>query len=155
MYNILIFILFIIHPIYISTSEIILNNNNAEVKIRIFRDDLEDGLRLFHGKSISIDTNQKLKKESKEIDRYIQSKFKLSIDKSKINISIINYQLINDLVEISFSFKSELRIDNIRVTNNILFDVYRVQKNVTLINFENQTKSHIFSFSDREKTFTY
>ena len=155
MYNILIFFLFIIHPIYISTSEIILNNNNAEVKIRIFRDDLEDGLRLFHGKSISIDTNQKLKKESKEIDRYIQSKFKLSIDKSKINISIINYQLINDLVEISFSFKSELRIDNIRVTNNILFDVYRVQKNVTLINFENQTKSHIFSFSDREKTFTY
>tara|TARA_B000000477_G_C6052712_1_gene210926 strand:- start:454 stop:921 length:468 start_codon:yes stop_codon:yes gene_type:complete len=155
MYNILIFFLFIIHPIYISTSEIILNNNNAEVKIRIFRDDLEDGLRLFHGKSISIDTNQKLKKESKEIDRYIQSKFKLSIDKSKINISIINYQLINDLVEISFSFKSELRIDNISVTNNILFDVYRVQKNVTLINFENQTKSHIFSFSDREKTFTY
>ena len=45
MYNILIFFLFIIHPIYISTSEIILNNNNAEVKIRIFRDDLEDGLR--------------------------------------------------------------------------------------------------------------
>lgn len=155
MYNILIFFLFIIHPIYISTSEIILNNNNAKVKIRIFRDDLEDGLRLFHGKSISIDTNQKLKKESKEIDRYIQSKFKLSIDKSKINISIINYQLINDLVEISFSFKSELRIDNISVTNNILFDVYRVQKNVILINFENQTKSHIFSFSDREKTFTY
>ena len=155
MYNILIFILFIIHPIYISTSEIILNNNNAEVKIRIFRDDLEDGLRLFHGKSISIDTNQKLKKESKEIDTYIQNKFKLSIDKSKINISIINYQLINDLVEISFSFKSELRIDNISVTNNILFDVYRVQKNVILINFENQTKSHIFSFSDREKTFTY
>lgn len=154
MYNILIFILFI-HPIYISTSEIILNNNNAEVKIRIFRDDLEDGLRLFHGKSISIDTNQKLKKESKEIDTYIQNKFKLSIDKSKINISIINYQLINDLVEISFSFKSELRIDNISVTNNILFDVYRVQKNVILINFENQTKSHIFSFSDREKTFTY
>ena len=155
MYNILIFFLFIIHPIYISTSEIILNNNNAKVKIRIFRDDLEDGLRLFHGKSISIDTNQKLKKESKEIDTYIQNKFKLSIDKSKINISIINYQLINDLVEISFSFKSELRIDNISVTNNILFDVYRVQKNVTLINFENQTKSHIFSFSDREKTFTY
>ena len=155
MYNFLIFLIYLIHPIYISTSEIILNNNNAEVKIRIFRDDLEDGLRLFHGKSISIDTNQKLKKESKEIDRYIQSKFKLSIDKSKINISIINYQLINDLVEISFSFKSELRIDNISVTNNILFDVYRVQKNVTLINFENQTKSHIFSFSDREKTFTY
>ena len=149
------YFLFLIHPIYISTSEIILNKNNAQVKIRIFRDDLEDGLRLFHGKSISIDSDQKLKKESKKIDSYIQSKFKLSTNESKINISIINYHLTNDLVEISFSFKSNSIINNISVTNNILFDVYRIQKNVTLINFENKTKSYIFSFSDREKTFTY
>ena len=149
------YFLFLLHPFYISTSEIILNNNNAQVKIKIFRDDLEDGLRLFHGKSISIDTDQKLIKESKKIDTYIQSKFKLTVDKSKINILKINYNLINDLVEISFSFKSNSIINNISVTNNILFDVYRIQKNVTLINFENKTKSYIFSFSDREKTFTY
>ena len=149
------YFLFLIHPIYISTSEIILNKNNAQVKIRIFRDDLEDGLRLFHGKSISIDSDQKLKKESKKIDTYIQSKFKLTVDKSKINILKINYNLINDLVEISFSFKSNSIINNISVKNNILFDVYRIQKNVTIINFENKTKSHIFSFTDREKTFTY
>ena len=149
------YFLFLLHPFYISTSEIILNNNNAQVKIKIFRDDLEDGLRLFHGKSISIDTDQKLKKESKKIDNYIQSKFKLTVDKSKINILKINYNLINDLVEISFSFKSNSIINNISVKNNILFDVYRIQKNVTIINFENKTKSYIFSFSDREKTFTY
>ena len=149
------YFLFLIHPIYISTSEIILNKNNAQVKIRIFRDDLEDGLRLFHGKSISIDSDQKLKKESKKIDSYIQNKFKLSTNESKINISIINYNLINDLVEISFSFKSQSIINNISVSNNILFDVYRIQKNITLINFENKTKSYVFSFSDREKTFTY
>tara|TARA_Y100000996_G_C21974138_1_gene417718 strand:+ start:16 stop:483 length:468 start_codon:yes stop_codon:yes gene_type:complete len=149
------YFLFLIHPIYISTSEIILIKNNAQVKIRIFRDDLEDGLRLFHGKSISIDSDQKLKKESKKIDSYIQNKFKLSTNESKINISIINYNLINDLVEISFSFKSQSIINNISVSNNILFDVYRIQKNITLINFENKTKSYVFSFSDREKTFTY
>ena len=149
------YFLFLLHPFYISTSEIILNNNNAQVKIKIFRDDLEDGLRLFHGKSISIDTDQKLIRESKKIDTYIQSKFKLTVDKSKINILKINYNLINDLVEISFSFKSNSIINNISVTNNILFDVFRIQKNVTIINFENKTKSHIFSFTDREKTFTY
>ena len=147
--------LFLLHPIYISTSEIILNNNNVEVKIRIFRDDLEDGLRLFHGESISIDTNQKLKKESKKIEAYIKNKFKLTIDKSKINYMMIDLQLINDLVETSFHFKSQLRINKISVKNNILFDIYKIQKNVTLIISENQTKSHIFSFSNREKTFTY
>ena len=61
----------------------------------------------------------------------------------------------NDLVEIYLSFKTKGDIDNIKVYNNILFDVFQVQKNVVLINFKNQTQSHIFSFSDREKTFTY
>ena len=68
---------------------------------------------------------------------------------------MIDLQLINDLVETSFYFKSQLRINKISVKNNILFDIYKIQKNVTLIISENQTKSHIFSFSNREKTFTY
>ena len=33
--------------------------------------------------------------------------------------------------------------------------VFQVQKNVVLINHENQNQSHIFSYSDREKTFNY
>ena len=69
-----IFFLILVHPIYISTSEIIIVDNIAKVKIKIFRDDLEDGLRLFHKKSISIDNKIKLKKASDRIDSYIKNK---------------------------------------------------------------------------------
>tara|TARA_Y200000002_G_scaffold356310_1_gene337969 strand:+ start:520 stop:987 length:468 start_codon:yes stop_codon:yes gene_type:complete len=149
------YILISLHPFYISTSEIFLKEDNHDIKIKIFRDDLEDGLRLFFDKSISIDSEIKLEKRSNHIDTYIKDKFQISINKSEIIPSIDNYSLVNDLVEIYLSFKTKGDIDNIKVYNNILFDVFQVQKNVVLINFKNQTQSHIFSFSDREKTFTY
>ena len=148
-------ILLLVHPFYISTTEITLKEDKHDIKIKIFRDDLEDGLRLFFDKSISIDTELKLENRSSQVADYIKDKFQISVNKSEIIPSIDNYNLINDLVEIYLSFETIGDINNIKVYNNILFDVFQVQKNVVLINLENQNQSNIFSFSDREKTFTY
>ena len=155
MYNLLIFFLFIIHPIYISTSQIIILNNIAELDIKIFRDDLEDDLRLFYNKSISIDDEIKLQNASSKIDAYIQSKFELRINNSKIELSGFKYNLINDLIKVSCSFDYNGDINEINIINNILFGVYDIQKNVVFIKVEKESKSYIFSFSDREKTFIY
>ena len=149
------YILLLVHPLYISTSEIFLKENKHDIKIKIFRDDLEDDLRLFFDKSISIDTEIKLKNVSSQLDAYIKDKFQISVNKSEIIPSIDNYNLVNDLIVINLSFEKKGNIYNIKVSNNILFDIFQVQKNVILINFENQIQSHILSFSDREKTFTY
>ena len=152
-FYLLIFLL--VHPFYISTTEITLKEDKHDIKIKIFRDDLEDGLRLFFDKSISIDTKLKLEKRSSKVADYIIDKFQISVNKSKIIPSFDNYNLVNDLVEIYLSFETRGDINNIKIYNNILFDVFQVQKNVVLINLENQNQSHIFSFSDREKTFIY
>ena len=148
-------ILLFVHPFYISTTEITLKEDKHDIKIKIFRDDLEDGLRLFFDKSISIDTELKLENRSSQVADYIKDKFQISVNKSEITPSIDNYNLVNDLVEIYLSFETKGDINNIKVYNNILFDVFQVQKNVVLINLENQNQSHIFSYSDREKTFNY
>ena len=150
-----ILILLIVHPLYISTTEITLKEEKHDIKIKIFRDDLEDGLRLFFDKSISIDTELKLENRSSQVADYIKDKFQISVNKSEIIPSIDNYNLVNDLVEIYLSFETRGDINNIKVYNNILFDVFQVQKNVVLINLENQNQSYIFSYSDREKTFNY
>ena len=148
-------ILLLVHPFYISTTEITLKEDSHDIKIKIFRDDLEDGLRLFFDKSISIDTELKLENRSSQVADYIKDKFQISVNKSEIIPSIDNYNLVNDLVEIYLSFETRGDINNIKVYNNILFDVFQVQKNVVLINLENQNQSYIFSYSDREKTFNY
>ena len=148
-------IILLVHPFYISTTEITLKEDKHDIKIKIFRDDLEDGLRLFFDKSISIDTELKLENRSSQVADYIKDKFQISVNKSEIIPSIDNYNLVNDLVEIYLSFETRGDINNIKVYNNILFDVFQVQKNVVLINLENQNQSYIFSYSDREKTFNY
>ena len=148
-------ILLLVHPFYISTTEITLKEDKHDIKIKIFRDDLEDGLRLFFDKSISIDTELKLENRSSQVADYIKDKFQISVNKSEITPSIDNYNLVNDLVEIYLSFETRGDINNIKVYNNILFDVFQVQKNVVLINLKNQNQSYIFSYSDREKTFNY
>ena len=154
--QVLYFLIFLlVHPFYISTTEITLKEDKHDIKIKIFRDDLEDGLRLFFDKSISIDTELKLENRSSQVADYIKDKFQISVNKSEIIPSIDNYNLVNDLVEIYLSFETRGDINNIKVYNNILFDVFQVQKNVVLINLENQNQSYIFSYSDREKTFNY
>ncbi len=58
--------LLIIHPIYISSTNVVINDDKLEIKVKLFRDDLEDGLRDFHGFSISIDSPNKIEKKTKK-----------------------------------------------------------------------------------------
>ena len=59
------------------------------------------------------------------------------------------------MVEVSCVININDSINEINLFNNILFEIYKIQKNVVFIRTENQNKSYIFSFSDREKTFNY
>ena len=108
-------ILLLVHPFYISTTEITLKEDKHDIKIKIFRDDLEDGLRLFFDKSISIDTELKLENRSSQVADYIKDKFQIRVNKSEIIPSIDNYNLVNDLVEIYLSFETRGDINNIKV----------------------------------------
>ena len=148
------FFLFI-HPVYISTSEITINQNKAVLKIKIFRDDLEDGLRMHYNKSISIDSQIKLINESKYVDEYIMNKFILSINDDLIKLSSSEFKLENDVVEISAIFQYKKKIRSLNIINSILFEIYKIQKNVIFINNDGKSDFYTFSQSDKEKTFNY
>ena len=134
MIKLLSFFFLLVHPVYISTSEITINQNKALLKIKIFRDDLEDGLRMYHNKSISIDSQIKLVNESKYVDQYIMNKFILSINDDIIKLSSSEFKLENDVVEISNIFQYKKKIRELNIINSILFEIYKIQKNVIFIN---------------------
>ena len=95
-------LLFLVHPIYISSTNVLINHDKLEVKVKLFRDDLEDGLRDFHGFSISIDSSNKIEKNIDLINKYINDKLILIIDDDKIVLSANDFSLINDVLELSF-----------------------------------------------------
>ena len=155
MIKLLSFFFLLVHPVYISTSEITINQNKALLKIKIFRDDLEDGLRMYHNKSISIDSQLKLVNESKYVDEYIMNKFILSINDDIIKLSSSEFKLENDVVEISNIFLYKKKIRELNIINSILFEIYKIQKNVIFINNDGKSDFYTFSQSDKEKTFNY
>ena len=155
MIKLLSFFFLLVHPVYISTSEITINQNKALLKIKIFRDDLEDGLRMYHNKSISIDSQLKLVNESKYVDEYIMNKFILSINDDIIKLSSSEFKLENDVVEISNIFLYKKKIRELNIINSILFEIYKIQKNVIFIKKDGKSDFYTFSQSDKEKTFNY
>ena len=155
MIKLLSFFFLLVHPVYISTSEITINQNKAILKIKIFRDDLEDGLRMHYNKSISIDSQIKLINESKYVDEYIMNKFILSINDDVIKLSSSEFKLENDVVEISAIFQYKKKIRSLNIINSILFEIYKIQKNVIFINKDGKSDFYTFSQSDKEKTFNY
>ena len=147
--------LILIHPIYISTVELISDKDEGILKIKIFRDDLEDGLRIFHSNSISINTQNKLLNNHKLVEQYLKSKLKIMIDEDEIKFLDPRFNLYNDIVEINYSFDSKNSLKSIIILNKILLEVYNVQKNVVFIKNNGSNRFYTFSDKDFEKKFIY
>ena len=59
---------FFYHPIYISVLEIDSIDNDLQLIVKIFRDDLEDGIRYTLKKEVSIDNQNKIELNKTSIE---------------------------------------------------------------------------------------
>ena len=143
--------LLLIHPIYISSTNVVINDDKLEIKVKLFRDDLEDGLRDFHGFSISIDSPNKIEKKKNLIDQYINDKLTLIINNKKINFFIKDYSLINDVLEVYFIQNFTKKSNDIRITNQLLIEVYSEQSNIMFLDIFGKKYYDNFTASKTEK----
>ena len=143
--------LLLIHPIYISSTNVVINDDKLEIKVKLFRDDLEDGLRDFHGFSISIDSPNKIEKKKNLIDQYINDKLTLIINNEKIIFFIKDYSLINDVLEVYFIQNFTKKIKDIRITNQLLTEVYSEQSNIMFLDIFGKKYYDNFTASKTEK----
>ena len=143
--------LLLIHPIYISSTNVVINDDKLEIKVKLFRDDLEDGLRDFHGFSISIDSPNKIEKKKNLIDQYINDKLTLIINNEKINFFIKDYSLINDVLEVYFIQNFTKKTKDIRITNQLLIEVYSEQSNIIFLDIFGKKYYDNFTASKTEK----
>ena len=138
------------------------NNTSLEAQIASISDDiaynshdLEDGLRDFHGFSISIDSSNKIEKNKSLINQYINDKLTLEINNEKINFFIIDYSLINDVLEVYFTKNFTKKTKDIRITNQLLIEIYSEQSNIMFLNIFEKKHYYNFTASKIEKSFIY
>ena len=118
------------HPIYISVLEINSSDDDLEVVIKIFRDDLEDGVRGNLNSQVSIDTQDKIGLNKHFIEKYINNVLKIYVNDEKKTISFSEFLLENDRIKISGKILNNSRITSLNIENNILIDIFTLQSNI-------------------------
>ena len=145
---IIFYFLFSIHPIYISVIEINSKDNNLEIVFKIFRDDLEDGIKNNLGKNVSIDTQSKLELNNKIIQEYLNTVSSIKVNDEKKEFFFSDFLLENERIKINAKISNNFSIDRIEIYNEILIDVFSNQKNVIFFNIYNQLNN---DFLDKSK----
>ena len=118
------------HPIYISVLEINSSDNDLEIVIKIFRDDLEDGIRGNLDSQVSIDTQDKIGLNKHFIENYINHVLKIYVNDEKKTISFSEFLLENNRIKISGKILYNSRITSLNIENNILIDIFTLQSNI-------------------------
>mgnify|MGYP001229005737 FL=1 len=139
---------FSIHPIYISVVEINSKENNLEIVFKIFRDDLEDGIKNNLGKNVSIDSQYKVDLNNKIIQEYLNAVTSIKVNNEKKELLFLNFILENERIKINTKINNNSIIDTIEIYNEILIDVFSNQKNIIFFNIYNQFNN---DFLDKSK----
>tara|TARA_B100000965_G_scaffold77846_1_gene61818 strand:+ start:108 stop:581 length:474 start_codon:yes stop_codon:yes gene_type:complete len=147
---IIFYFLFSIHPIYISVIEINSQDNNLEIVFKIFRDDLEDGIKNNLGKNVSIDTQSKLELNNKIIQEYLNAVSSIKVNDEKKEFFFSDFLLENERIKINAKISNNFSIDRIEIYNEILIDVFSNQKNVIFFNIYNQLNNDVLDKSKKK-----
>ena len=147
---IILYFLFSIHPIYISVIEINSKDNNLEIVFKIFRDDLEDGIKNNLGKNVSIDTQSKLELNNKIIQEYLNTVTSIKVNDYKKELFFSGFLLENERIKINAKISNNSSIDIIEIYNEILIDVFSNQKNVIFFNIYNQLNNDVLDKSKKK-----
>ena len=145
---IILYFLFLVHPIYISVVEINSKDNNLEIVFKIFRDDLEDGIKNNLGKNVSIDSQYKVDLNNKIIQEYLNAVTSIKVNNEKKELLFLNFILENERIKVNTKINNNSIIDTIEIYNEILIDVFSNQKNVIFFNIYNQLNN---DFLDKSK----
>ncbi len=121
--------LLLMHPYYISMTEIEHDktNNTLEISVRIFTDDLEKTIRkTYTGKVDLLNKNEKPNSE-KLIRQYITKHLSLKADGKNLNMNFVGFESEEGSVWSYFECTNIFAIKKLEVSNTILYD-YRDQE---------------------------
>ena len=131
------------HKYYVSVTDVeyVENQNSLQVISRLFIDDLETVLNERYEKKSKIDENY----SNENLIKYFSKKMLISVNNNFQKIDFVGFETKDDMIHCYFEIKDISEIKSIKISNNLLFDVFDNQQNITHINVKGKKKSFLFS----------
>ncbi len=120
------------HKFYVSVTDVIHKEEKGEVQVisRLFVDDFQLLLQTRYDKSIRLTPGELDVKTQIFIQQYFDQKFRLDFNGRHQNLTYIGSKFEDDRIVCFFEGKFEGTINDIKVKNTLLIDLYETQKNL-------------------------
>jgi hypothetical protein len=131
------------HKYYVSVTDVefVTQKKSVQIISRLFIDDLETVLNERYDESIKINENF----SSENLIKYFSAKMLISIDDNLQKMDFVGFEIEDDMVHCYFEIKDISEMNSIKVINNLMFEVFDSQQNITHINAKGKKKSFLFS----------
>ncbi len=152
--SVVLFAFTIKHPFYLGITQIKHNaaNNNLEVSVKLFVNDLEDALKKINKKQIDLLNGKDSTYLNQVINQYLLSHLKLKANNKLLQQNYIGYEIEKDVVWIFAEYPAEKSISALEIENTLLYDYLAQQTNI--IRFEYNGKEHHTKLNNPEKLAT-
>lgn len=131
------------HKYYVSVSNITYNKQAKSLQMitRFFTDDLEDALSAREDREITLDRNTDLKSIQPILERYLDKKLNITIDKNASRYQLLGSEIDADQILLYIEIPCEQPPSNISMTFTALTELFEDQKNMVHIHINEIRKT--------------
>jgi len=120
------------HPFYLSLTDMQYNaaNQEIEIAIKIFTDDLDETLTARYGEAIRLETEREHPDADAYLFTYIEENFSLSIQDQALPLSYLGREVEEDVVWVYLTVPCASSPEQVKVKQAILLDMFEGQRNI-------------------------
>lgn len=136
-----------VHKFYVSVTNIKYSEKDKTLQItsRVFIDDFDLLLKERYGVLTNLATKTEAKDAEEYIQKYINTKFRISINEKDVPVTYIGREYDNDIIVLYLEVEDVVfkKLKSIEVENGMLTDLFDEQKNLVHFKFNEVKKSFV------------
>lgn len=147
-----------IHPIHISTLEIVYNaaDKNLEITCKIFWDDFETALtKTNNNKRVDLINEKNLELNNKLISAYINKHLSLTIDGKPVSLSFVGFEKEDAVIYSYLEINNISAVKKISMINNIMHDMFEDQTEIIHVIVNGNRKSTKLDYPAKQAEFNF
>lgn len=147
----------VVHPLYVSVTEINHNatDKNLEISCKIFTDDFEKALAGQYNKKIDLFNPKDKGEADKLVSDYVRKRLLIKLDGKDIALEFVGFERENDAVWSYFQTPAATAPKKVEISNSILYETYEKQLNLMHVSVGGNRKSTRLNNPDKEAKFEF
>jgi hypothetical protein len=131
------------HPLHVSTTEIAFNSKekSLEISCRIFTDDFEAVLAKQFKTKVDLNKPAMHKVMDELIKKYMAANLKYKVNGKNLVANYVGFEKDNEATNVYLEIDNVSALENLSLTNSILYDLYDDQMNILHVEKSGTRKS--------------